>query len=320
MSSRQVTNQELRTCTGKKVFPFIDLQWFFMAVSIFFVAASLYMISVKGLNYGTDFLGGTKTVFEFNAGIGIDKIRAAVDSLKWGDASIVRFGDVQSTKNQYMIRVKFIEGRDTASELAAVLAKAFGEGKANLLSQEVVGPKVGKDLQRKAIISIVWTCVLIMAYLGFRFDFLFAPGAVIALLHDVIISVGFFAFLGKEFNLPILAAVLTILGYSVNDTIVVYDRIRENILRLPAHFSTRDIVNISVTETLRRTVVTSLTVLFVVVVLFLLGGGVLHDFAFCLIVGVIFGSYSTIFIASPVYIWLQKAFPNRGLRMAQHSH
>jgi len=300
------------TCKGKSILPVMAYKWGFISVSIVFMLASLFLLATKGLNYGVDFVGGTKNIYRFAEGTKIDDIRAALEGLDFGDIQVIAFEQDRQIP-QYLIRVKSISGIDVSQILTDRLAKKF-PGKTELVSQETVGPKVGADLQKKAIASVALTCLLILIYTGFRFDFLFAPGAIIALFHDVLISVGFFAFFGKEFTLPILAALLTILGFSVNDTIVVYDRIRENIKHLPKHISASRIVDISLTETFSRTIITNLTVLLVVVALFLVGGGVLHDFAFCMIVGVIFGTYSSIFIASPIYLWLQKMFPNQGIK------
>lgn len=304
---------ELKTCRGKKPFPFMKYKWPFLVTSIFFVGMSLYFITVKGLNYSVEFKGGTKIVMDFQEGIGVKEIREATDTALVGDVQVVQFGG-DSKQNQYMLRAKYVEGKDEAALLIAALTTKFGAENVTVLSQEVVGPTVGKDLRQKGFWSIIICCALILVYVGFRFDSLFAPGGVIALIHDVVVSAGFFALFQKEFSLSILAALLTILGYSINDTIVIYDRIRENITRLPKNTPTETIIDISVTETMSRTIVTSLTVIFVLVVIFFFGGSVLHDFAFCLIIGCVFGSYSTIFIASPVYLWLQKAFPHRGLK------
>jgi preprotein translocase subunit SecF len=281
-------------------------QGYFMAISVFFVALSFYLIFARGLNFGVDFKGGVKLACQFDPSIKIEAIREATD------AQVTQCG---GNPNEYLIRAKYVEGKDVAALVTEQLTRKFGETKFKVLSQEVVGPKVGKDLQRDAWLSIIITCALILIYVGFRFDFLFAPGAIIALIHDITISVGFFAYFGKEFNLPILAALLTILGYSINDTIVIYDRIRENIARLPKRTTVEQTIDISVTETMGRTIVTSLTVFMVVVILFFMGGSVLHDFAFCMIVGVVAGSYSTVFIASPVYIFLQKLFPGKGIKV-----
>ena len=307
---------DLQTCTGKKPYPFMKVKWLFITISVFFMAMSIYEIGVKGINFGVDFKGGTKVIYDFKSDVNVEDIRQATEKLNVGDVQVIRFGN-DPANNQFMLRAKYIEGQEVEKQLNKVIIDTFGKDNLTVLSQEVVGPKVGADLKKKGMMSVIFACLLIMVYIGFRFDFLFAPGAIAALTHDILISVGFFAFFGKEFNLPILAALLTILGYSINDTIVIYDRIRENIGRLPKRTSPVGIVNVSVTETMRRTLVTSITILLVVVVLFYLGGGVLHDFAFCLMIGIIFGTYSSIFIASPIYLLFQKLFPKRGIKITE---
>ena len=302
----------LRTCTGKKVFPFMPLKWPFVIFSVVTFLISLYAIFDRGMNYGVDFIGGTKMVYTFDSLVTSEAIRTAAEASHLGDVQIVPFGG--TSINQYIIRAKYVEGNDVPKILDAQFEKSFGKGKFSNLGTESVGPKVGADLQKKGWLSIVMTCVLLLIYIGFRFDFIFAPGAIVALVHDVLISAGIFAVLGKEFNLPILAALLTILGYSINDTIIIYDRIRENLNKLPKTLSLEEVLDISLTETFSRTIVTSLTVFLVVFTLFLIGGGVLHDFAFCLMVGVVFGTYSSIFIAPPIYLALQKIFPDQGLK------
>lgn len=307
-------HSEYKTVTGKTPFDFMKYKWLFIVVSAFFVTMSMYEISVKGINFGVDFRGGTKILFQFKKPVTARQIREAVQDLDAGDVQVIRFG-AEETENQFMVRAKYVEGASVAELLSEKMASVFGADEVTVLSQEVVGPKVGDDLRRDGLRSIVAVCVLLLLYIGFRFDFLFAPGAVVALIHDVLVSVGFFSYFGKEFNLPILAALLTILGYSINDTIVIYDRIRENISRLPKRAGIVDVINISLTETMSRTVITALTTLFVVVVLFYFGGGVLHDFAFCLIIGIVFGTYSSIFIAAPLYLLMQKFFPHKGLKV-----
>jgi len=174
----------------------------------------------------------------------------------------------------------------------------------------MVGPKVGKDLRSKGIKAIIFALVGILIYISWRFEFRFAVGAVIALAHDVMITVGALSLSDKELSLPVLAALLTIVGYSLNDTIVVYDRIRENMRRMRREVYEK-VVNISVNETLSRTVLTSATTLIVIVILFLIGGGVIHDFAFALLVGIIVGTYSSIFVASPLVVLWEKKFPKK---------
>lgn len=305
---------------GKKPLAFMSVKWVFILISLVCVGLSVHQIWVKGLNFGVDFLGGSKMIYAFKSDVTPKQIRAVTDQLNLGDIQVVSFGegsDENSDKIQYMIRAKYSEEVNVAAAVEDALIKTFGEENIDKLSQEVVGPKVGEDLKQDGLNSIIGICLALLVYIWWRFDFMFSPGAIMALAHDVLISVGFFAYSGREFNLPILAALLTILGYSINDTIVIYDRIRENLQRLPKSVSLVDVINVSLTETLRRTIVTSLTLLLVVLVLFFYGGGVLHDFAFCLIVGTVFGTYSSIFIASPIYLAIQKFFPKKSLKVSE---
>lgn len=305
------THINLKTCTGKKPFPFMPLMWPFIIFSVATFVLSIYVITSRGMNYGVDFLGGVKMVYQFDATVSSDSIRAATKNDELGDIQIIPFGG--ETSNRYIIRAKYVENKDVPKILDAQFKQSLGDGKFQNLGSETVGPKVGADLQRKGWLALLATCGFLLIYIGFRFDFLFAPGAIVALVHDVFISAGIFAWMGKEFNLPILAALLTILGYSINDTIIIYDRVRENLSKLSKTLSLSEVIDVSLTETFSRTIVTSLTVFLVVFILFMIGGGVLHDFAFCLMVGVAFGTYSSIFIASPIYLGLQKLFPTQGL-------
>jgi preprotein translocase subunit SecF len=189
-----------------------------------------------------------------------------------------------------------------------VLNKAFGAENVDIRRVEMVGPKVGKDLRRQGMLAILYALIGILIYVTVRFELRFAVGAIVALAHDVMITIGVFALLDKEFSLPIVAALLAIVGYSLNDTIVVYDRIREN-MKGSAKSGFIKTINDSINQTLSRTILTSLTTMLVLISLFFLGGGVIHDFAFAMIVGVTVGTYSSIFIASPVVIFMQ---PKKG--------
>lgn len=291
-------------------------KWIFISISLVLVLGSLFFIAMHGMNFGVDFKGGIKLVYQFQTSpddrlLGDENIRTLLEPLGLGDTQIVRFG--KESDNSFLIKTKFQENRDVQKEITSFLGKELGQEKVILLSEESVGPRVGADLRKRGTFAIVLTWILILIYIGWRFDFLFAPGAVVALLHDVIVALGFFTLFHKEFSLSILAAVLTLIGYSVNDTIVIYDRVRENLRKLPVSVPLADLVNVSVNETLSRSIITSLTVLFAMIILFIFGGGVIHDFAFFMIVGVIAGSYSTIFIASPVYLALHKLFPKKGI-------
>lgn len=295
----------------RKLFPFMGLRWYFLGLSGLFFTVSLFFILNHGFNFGVDFKGGVKLVYKFQHPIGDEDIRSALRNLVEEEAQIVGFGN--PSENSYMIKIRFHEDRNIVPEITAKFDEKLGAGGAVLLSEETVGPKVGAELRQRGLFAVGLTLLLILVYIGIRFDFLFAPGAILALIHDTAIALGFFTFFHKEFNLPILAAVLTLIGYSNNDTIIIYDRIRENLRKLPSSVPLAQLIDISLNETLRRTIVTHLTVLFSMLVLFFLGGGVIHDFAFFMVVGVIVGSYSSIFIASPIYLFLHRFFPNKGI-------
>ncbi|MFH1654955.1 MAG: protein translocase subunit SecF [Pseudomonadota bacterium] len=287
-------------------FPFIKYRKIFIALSIFVIAASIFFIATKGFNYGIDFNGGAKLEYQFSSDVTESQVREALKE-SFNDVSVVRFGESKDRRMSIKIGVAS-EHAQIGTQVTQSLEKTFGAGNVTLEQEETVGPKVGKEMRRKAFYTILFSWLLMLIYIGYRFDFLYAPGAVVALIHDVIIVLGFFALLGKEINLVIVAAILTLIGYSINDTIVVFDRIRENKGRI-SHDSIEEVVNDSLNSTLSRTLITSVTVLLVVLALFFKGGGTLHDFAFALIVGVITGTYSSIFIASPVYIDLYKYWP-----------
>jgi preprotein translocase subunit SecF len=248
--------------------------------------------------YGIDFAGGTLVQVRFEQAPDVGEIRNALADKGLGSSVIQSLGE-----DKVAIRLKSEEGMsDTVSEeVFAIIQEQFGQDKVSLELVEMVGPQVGADMRRKGIMSIFYAMVGILIYITLRFQVRFALGALAALLHDITITVGVFSLFDKEFTLPIIAALLTIIGYSLNDTIVVYDRIRENIRRAPKD-KLASVVNTSINQTLSRTILTSGTTLLVVVCLFVLGGEVIHDFSFALIVGVIVGTYSSIYIASPVLL------------------
>ena len=252
-----------------------------------------------GLTYGIDFVGGTLVQIKFKDAVSIEEIRSVFDELKIGQGEIQQFGEpedvlinIQSSGNEH---------DNSVSVLKEGLSKRFGEGSFSVERVEMVGPKVGKDLSAKAVLSLVYSLVGILAYISYRFELRFAVAAVIALAHDTIITVGAFSLADKEFTLPVIAALLTVIGYSLNDTIVVFDRIREN-LRLKRSLPLVPLVNVSINQTIGRTIITSGTTLFVVLAIFLFGGSVIHDFSFALIIGVVVGTYSSIFVASSLLV------------------
>lgn len=287
--------------------PFVKYQWILIAISTILTIAGLSVILKYGFNYGIDFEGGAKLTYKFATSVNEGEVRSALEKMGMSEVDLVRYGNPED--NRITIKVALPEEHAKLGEqITAGLEQAFGKGAATMESEETVGPKVGKELRKKAWLAVVFAVILMLIYIGYRFDFFFAPGAVIALVHDVIITMGAFAFLGKEFNTSTLAALLTIVGYSINDTIIVYDRIREN-GHLISSDTIKDIVNLSINQTFARTIITVLTVQFVLIVIFFRGGGTLHDFAFAMIVGFFCGTYSSIFIASPCYIGLYKAWP-----------
>ncbi len=276
----------------------------------FFVSIALILIGIASLivkggpNYGIDFAGGTLVQVKFTEPTDAATIKGALKDLDLGNPVVQSFGEDQ---NEFLIRVERTSGelQGLSTQIQSTLEKTFKKGQVDIRRVEMVGPQVGKDLRSKGLKAIFYAMLGILVYVSWRFEFRFAVGAIVALMHDVVITLGAFSVFNKEIDLPIIAAFLAIIGYSLNDTIIVYDRIRENLGKHNKEdFSF--IVNRSVNETLSRTLLTSGTTLLVVLALFILGGGVIHNFAFAMLVGVVIGTYSSIFVASPVLILWQK--------------
>ncbi|OYV16581.1 MAG: preprotein translocase subunit SecF [Methylococcaceae bacterium NSM2-1] len=262
---------------------------------------SIGSIAVKGFQMGIDFTGGTLIEIGYQKAADLTVLRNTLDEAGFSDATVQNFG----TAKDVLIRLKLHEGVSSA-DLSAKVLEAINKNTAepaSLRRVEFVGPQVGDDLAEDGFLAMLYSTIGILIYIAWRFEWKFSTGAIIATLHDVIVTMGFFSLLGLEFDLTVLAAVLALIGYSLNDTIVVYDRIREN-FRLLRNKSTEEIMNISVNETLSRTIMTSVTVLLVLVSLFFLGGEVIHNFSIVLLFGVFFGTYSSIFIASPAALLL----------------
>ncbi len=291
-------------------FPFVKYRRLFFAGSMIIVVTSLGLLWTKGLNYGIDFLGGVKLQYQFPSVVAEEDVRAVLADLPLGDISVVRYGKAEDRRMILKMALSRENQKlgDIAAQITPKLAAKFGEQGLLLEQEENVGPKVGQELRRKGILSVLFSIGCMLIYIGFRFNFQFAPGAILALFHDVIVVMGMFAMFKKEFDLTILAAVLTIVGYSINDTIIVFDRIREH-TRMITPETVEEVVNLGINETLSRTVITSFTVFLVVLVLYLFGGATLKDFAFVIMIGVITGTYSTFSIAGPVYILLYKYSP-----------
>jgi len=290
---------------------FVKYRGIALAVSLSFFIISLFGIFLwPGPNWGIDFAGGAEVEVALTRHLdetGMAELRYAMESLEMGEVKVQEWLELgQEESNKYMIRLESLgfeqEGEAEATPVEDKLTELYGEDGYEILKTDYVGPRVGESLRNKGILAIVYAIALILVYITLRFEFRYALGAVIALVHDVAITTGAFIWTHKEISLAIIAALLTIVGYSLNDTIVVFDRIRENVRRM-RRLSFPEMINASINETLSRTLLTSLTTLTVVFFLWFLGGGVIHDFAFALIVGVVVGTYSSIFVASSFVIF-----------------
>ena len=277
---------------------FISKQKIAGFLSITLIVAGIASLIIKGGPLlSIDFTGGTVAQIKFEKPVELGHLRETLSDYGFEGAEIVEFG----SPDEVLIKTQFSGSSSEISEqLTLALGKTF-----TLRRVESVGPKIGKELQNDALKAIGLALLLILIYITFRFDRYYALGSVMALIHDVLITLGVFSLLDYEINLSIIAAFLTIVGYSLNDTIVVFDRIRENIPKYMKK-TLNDVVNISLNETLNRTVITSLTTMMVVVILFLWGGKVINLFAFALIIGVFVGTYSSLFVASPVMVYFEK--------------
>lgn len=267
------------------------------------IALSLILLVVPGPRYGIDFAGGTLVHVRSPAAVDLVTLRAAFGDMD----SEVSLQDFSANEGEYLLRFAGTGGA-LADQITGHLARAFGSGGYEVLRTEMVGPRVGADLRRQALLSVFFATLMMGAYVAWRFEPRFGLGATLALLHDVVITIGALIACGYEIDLTIVAALLTVVGFSVNDTVIVSDRIRENRrkhhrLALPA------IVNLSINETLSRTVLTTGTALLVILALYLLGGTVIHGFAFALLVGLTIGTYSSIFVAIPVVLAVGRQRP-----------
>ncbi|MBN2815568.1 MAG: protein translocase subunit SecF [Campylobacterales bacterium] len=282
-----------------KTFNFMGKSKLAMAFSIFLLLASYALLAVKGLNYGVDFAGGTVIQVKYEGIAPIDAMREKLKSNAIFDgASISEFGSV----DEVVVRMKTTTASVT-TDIGDLTREALqGSGDFEIRRVDIVGPTVGAELKEKGIMSLILATIGILIYVAFRFEWRFAVASIVALIHDVSIALGALALFQIDVNLDVLAALLTLLGYSLNDTIIVFDRIREGITT-SKNSDLESIINESVTRTLARTTLTSLTTFFVIFTLFMFGGEIIHPFAFTLLVGVIVGTYSSVFVASPILMW-----------------
>jgi preprotein translocase subunit SecF len=299
----------------------IKWRWHALILSVGIIWAGVATIFLRGgLPLGIDFTGGTVVVIEFTQPTAEETVRHALDVVP-GDKVVQRFGEV--TRNDVLVRLPMMSGQEEGANLEAganavrdALTKA-NVGEFKVINAEIVGPVVGKDLRRKGIWATLTALGGILVYVAFRFRFTFAVGAVIATFHDILITLVFLSWFGFDLTLNVIAAILTITGYSVNDTIVVFDRVREN-QRLMRREPLDQIVNKSVNQTLGRTIITSGTTFLAVLALYVFGGEVLRGFAFTMLVGVVTGTYSTVFIAAAIAIILSRRQPQQTVAAAQN--
>ena len=273
-------------------------------ISVIIFILSILFIIFKGLNYGIDFKGGTLIELRTEKSVNATSIRDSLNSLSLGDINVKKFGK----EGDYLIKVE--EKKSNNNNLIPLIKKTLSDSlnsDVDFRRVENVGPKVSSELLESSIIAISLALAAMLFYIWVRFEWQFSVGSIIALFHDVVITLGIFSALSLEINLSIIAAVLTIVGYSMNDTVVIYDRIRENLLKY-TKINISDVANLSINETLSRTIITSITTLLALISIYVLGGEILRGFSFAMILGVLVGTYSSIFVASPILKYFKVSY------------
>ncbi len=285
-------------------YDFVGKRVIAISISLVIILVGIVSLVVKGgPSYGIDFAGGTLIQVKFTQNTTAAKVRSAMKELGLRGVTIQQFG---TQPDEFLIRApeSKTEVESLSSQVKSALEKSYGAGKVEIRRAEMVGPKVSKSLRNKGLMAVLFAIIGMLIYITWRFEFRFGVGAVIALTHDVLITLAAFSLLNKEIDLTIVAGFLTIIGYSVNDTVIVCDRIRENMAKFPKE-KLAPLINRSINETLSRTVMTSGMTMLAVIALFFFGGSVIHNFAFAMLVGIIVGTYSSIYVASPVIIFLE---------------
>jgi len=284
---------------------FVGYRFYAVSASIVVIVVGIVSLFLRGVNYGIDFAGGTLVQVKFQQPVSINDIRAALESISAKDVTVQDFGTGRS--NEFIVRMLESDPelkRGLPQQVGTALGERFkGKSDFEVLRVESVGPRVGKDLRQRAVLAVLAATMVMGGYIAVRFEPRFGIGAAVALLHDVMVAVTALSLTRLEFDLTTVAALLTIVGYSVNDTVIVSDRIREN-MRKNRREPLASVMNRSINETLSRTILTAGTVLLVLLALFFLGGEIIHGFAFTLLVGVIVGTYSSIYIASPIVLYM----------------
>lgn len=292
-------------------FDFVGKAWLFGGVSLVLTIVALIYLAVAGLNYGIDFKGGTEIQVKFDQGVTIEQVRETMTGLKLGDIGVQAFGET----NEYIIRFQGREGKTDKETneilnqdltiMRETLNKTFAASNPDIRRVDTVGPQVGAELKRNGLLAVFYCLLVILIYVALRFDYKYAPGAVLCLFHDAVITLAVFNLVGKEVNVAILAAIMTLIGFSLNDTIVVFDRIRE----VEGHShgkSSKFIINRSINEMLIRTLITSGSTFVSALGLYIFADGTVEDIAFAICVGVFFGTYSSIYVAAPLVMAMEK--------------
>ena len=283
--------------SGTKI-DFVGKKNIFITLSLVFMAVCIFFIAHKGFNLGIDFAGGTVLQVRFADPVPLDEIREGLKSVIDGEFAIQNFGE----PNEVLIRIGEHSGiglRELSDKIKIQLETKFTAKSPEIMRIEQVGPQVGDELRRKAFLAILYSVIGILIYVAFRFEIMFAIGAILSLIHDIVAVLGIYSIIGKEFNLTVMAAVLTAAGYSLNDTIVIFDRIREKVKAgKTSEHSWKEIINMSLNETLSRTVLTSVLTFIAVLSLYIFGGEVINGFALVMMAGIVIGTYSSIFIAA----------------------
>lgn len=292
-------------------FDFVGNFGIFGTISAVLILGSFLYLAVKGINYGIDFKGGTEIQVKYNQTVTIEEVRSAIQGLNLGDTGVQGFGE----GNEFIVRFVGEKGttdKETNEKLQVsieavkqALTTKFGDKGAEVRRVDSVGPQVGSELKRNGFLSIFYCLLVILIYVSMRFDYKYSPGAVVCLLHDVVITLAIFMLVGKEVNVPILAALLSLIGFSLNDTIVVFDRIRETEGQYK-HKGMAFIINKSINDMLGRTFITAGSLALTALCLYLFAGGVVADIAFVITVGLFFGTYSSIYVAAPLIILMEK--------------
>jgi len=315
MAKEAVMNSKVETAASREEglrFDFVKAAPLVGVVSLLLVIASLLVLAVKGLNYGIDFAGGTEIQLRFAQEVDPQQVRDALEEIGLKNATVQAFGN----QSEYLIRLDTPAGeteKETNELITANVNKIkdtfkskFGLTDDGVLRVDTVGPAVGSELRTQGFLATFYSLLIMLIYVGMRFDYKYAPGAVLSLVHDVILTLGVFSLLGREFNIQIMAAILTLIGYSLNDTIVTFDRIRETLPQYKGSKPLAWIINKAINDMLSRTILTGFTTLVAVLALYFLAGGVIADIAFTLIVVVIVGTWSSIYVAAPMVLLFEK--------------